>query len=109
MAAKDIQAHKFKKGQTGNPNGRPKKLPDLKAAISAVLGDEKDGLTALDAILMKLRQQAAQGNIKAMELLLAYGYGKPKQQIEHTGKDDGPIQQKTIIIELPPDPDGDSH
>lgn len=26
MAAKDIEPHKFKKGQTGNPNGRPKKI-----------------------------------------------------------------------------------
>ena len=89
----------FEKGQSGNPNGRPK-LPDLKAAMRDILGDEKEGVTALEAILRKLRAMAAQGNMKAIELLLAYGYGKPKQQIEHTGEGGGPIQTKTVIIEL---------
>jgi len=39
------------KGERRNPHGRPK-LPDLKEAIAKVLAEEKDGLTALDAIQM---------------------------------------------------------
>ena len=42
MAAKDIEKHKFKKGQTGNPNGRPRKLPELDKLLADVLGEEKD-------------------------------------------------------------------
>lgn len=101
----NIEPHKFKKGQSGNPNGRPKKLPQIDTLIADILGEEKDGTTAAEAILKKLRQMAASGNLKAAEMLLDRAYGKAKQAIEHTGKDGGPIQQKTIIIELPPDPE----
>lgn len=73
----------FKKGQSGNPNGRPKKLPELDKLLADVLGEEKDGVTAAEAILKKLRQMAAAGNLRAAEILLDRGYGKPKQMIEN--------------------------
>ena len=74
---------RWKKGESGNPKGRPK-LPDLKEAMTALLADEKNGKTALDAVLARLRQMAIDGNIKAAETLLSYAYGKPKQSIDHT-------------------------
>ena len=80
----DIAKHGFKKGQSGNPNGRPKKLPELDKLLADVLGEEKDGITAAEAILKKLRQMAAQGNLRAAEILLDRGYGKPKQQMDLT-------------------------
>ena len=72
----------FKKGQSGNPNGRPKKLPELDKLLADVLGEEKDGVSAADAILRKLRAMAASGNIRAAEILLDRAYGKPKQSVD---------------------------
>ena|ERR1017187_2196804 len=73
----------FKKGEDKrrNKKGRPV-LPDLKLVMAEILGEEKDGNTALKAIISKLRQLAAQGNIKAAEVLLARGYGLPKQSFD---------------------------
>jgi len=85
-----IEPHKFKKGESGNKDGRPK-LPDLKLLLADILGEEKDGKTAAEAILMKLRQMAAQGNLKAAEMLLNRGYGLPKQTVELSGNPDAPI------------------
>ena len=73
---------KFKKGETGNPNGRPKKLPDLEVLLADVLGEEKDGKTAAQAILMALRAKAAKGDVRAAEVLLDRGWGKVKQALE---------------------------
>lgn len=72
----------FKKGQTGNPNGRPKKLPELDALLAEVLGEEKDGKTAAQVILMALRAKAAKGDVRAAEVLLDRGWGKVKQPID---------------------------
>ena len=73
----------FKKGQSGNPNGRPK-LPDLSQAIAKVLAEEKDGMTALDAILAALRAKAAKGDVRAAQELLDRGFGKSKQSVDVT-------------------------
>lgn len=75
----------FPKGKSGNPNGRPKKIPELDKLLADVLGDEKDGITAAQAILMALRKKAASGDVRAAEVLLERAYGKAKQQIDHTG------------------------
>lgn len=75
----------FKKGQSGNPNGRPKKLPELDKLLADVLGEEKDGITAAEAILKALRAKAAKGDIRAAEVLLDRGYGKARQAVEHSG------------------------
>ena len=84
----------FKKGESGNPNGRPKKLPELDKLLADVLGEEKDGITAAEAILKALRAKATKGDIRAAEVLLDRGWGKAKQSMDITS--DG----KTI--ELPP-------
>ncbi len=89
-----IEPHKFPKGKSGNPKGRPKKLPELDKLLADVLGEEKDGITAADAILRKLRAMAAQGNIRAAEILLDRAYGKAKQQMDLTsGGNPVPIPQ----------------
>ena len=75
---------KYKPGQSGNPKGRPK-LPDLKGAIAQILAEEKDGKTALEAILAALRAKAAKGDVRAAQELLDRGYGRATQQIEHSG------------------------
>ena len=71
----------FKKGQSGNPKGRPRKIPQRDALLADVLGEEKDGVTAAQAILMALRSKATKGDVRAAEVLLDRAYGKPKQDI----------------------------
>jgi hypothetical protein len=82
---------KFKKGTTGNPNGRPKKLPELDVLLAEVLGEEKDGKTAAQAILAALRAKATKGDVRAAEVLLDRAWGKAKQSIEHSGSIETPI------------------
>jgi hypothetical protein len=72
----------FKKGQSGNPNGRPKKLPEIEELLGKILSEEKDGKTAAEAILMALRAKAAKGDIRAAEVLLDRAYGKANQYIK---------------------------
>lgn len=85
----------FKKGQSGNPKGRPKKLPQLDELMAEVLGEEKDGITAAKAILAKLRQKAISGDVRAAEIMLDRAYGKAKQSME--------ITEKTIVVRTPDD------
>lgn len=75
----------FKKGQTGNPNGRPRKLPALDTLMAEILGEETKGITVAQKILNKLKQKAASGDLKAAEMLLDRAYGKPKQVTEEIG------------------------
>ena len=73
----------FKKGESGNPNGRPRKLPELDKLLADVMGEEKDGLSAAEAILKALRAKATKGDIRAAEVLLDRAYGKAKQTIDN--------------------------
>ena len=75
---------KLKTGGTHAGSGRPPKLPELDKLLAYVLGEEKDGVTAADAILRKLRAMAAAGNIRAAEILLDRAYGKAKQSTDIT-------------------------
>lgn len=47
---------------------------------------------------------AKSGNVQAQIAILDRAYGKPKQALEHSGKDGGEIEvKKTILWELPPE------
>jgi alkylation response protein AidB-like acyl-CoA dehydrogenase len=77
---------RFKKGQTGNPKGRPK-LPDIREALAKVLAEEKDGVTALEATLKALRAKATKGDVRAAEALLDRAFGKAVQRTDVTSGD----------------------
>jgi len=75
----NIEQHKFKKGESGNPKGRPPVLPVLKDAVAKMLSEEQHNITGLDAMIRKLFQMALSGNVRAAQELLDRGYGKPTQ------------------------------
>jgi len=89
-----------KKGEVRNPKGRTPVLPELKAAIAKCLADEKDGLTALDAILLALRARAMKGDVRAAQELLDRGFGKSLNNIDLKSSDGSMTPTQTIITTL---------
>lgn len=79
-------AKPFAKGVTGNPNGRPKKLPKLDLLLVEVLGNEDDDNSEAKQILASLLKEAKSGNTKAAEILLDRAYGKSAQTLDLTTK-----------------------
>lgn len=67
----------FPKGKSGNPKGRPKKLPGLDELLTEVLGDGD----AMERVLKKLLSMAEAGNLRAIEMILDRAYGKAKQEV----------------------------
>ena len=78
----NITKHQWKKGESGNPNGAPKKLPELNELMALVLGDDEKGKTYAEAMLIAQRKKAVKGDTRAFEALFDRGYGKPSQRNE---------------------------
>jgi len=87
------KGNRFKKGESGNPKGRPK-LPSMKAILESVLGDTKDGKTACEAIMMAMRNKAIKGDVRCAEFIIDRAYGKAKESIEVTGSTNVVIMPK---------------
>lgn len=75
---KPPRAHRFKKGQSGNPKGRPKGAKGLKTIarklltekVSVRTGGGLKRMNKMEAMLHKLAEQAFAGNLRAITLLL---------------------------------------
>ena len=91
----NIKKHQFKKGESGNPKGRPPILPDLKEAIAKCLANEKDGKTALEKVLDALYAKALKGDVRAAQELLDRGFGKSTNTTKIEGD---PITGITVEI-----------
>ena len=87
----------FQKGKSGNPNGRPKKLPELDELLKDILLDETNGKTQIELIVRTLVKQSLKGDIRASEILLNRSYGKVKEHIEVEQKE----ENRVVILELP--------
>lgn len=84
------KGRRFAKGMSGNPKGRPTELKVLKSTI-------KKGGGALVTRLIQVAHgklkpvPSVREQLRAIEILLHYGYGKPIQAIELSGPDGDPI------------------
>lgn len=76
---KPPRKHQFKKGQSGNPEGRPKKekvsIPDtLETLMNEVVMISENGKTQevqiLDAVIKRLLASALSGNVQSLKQLL---------------------------------------
>jgi hypothetical protein len=72
------------KGQSGNPKGRPPKLPGLDLLLASVMGEEENGVSAAETVLRAMLAKAAGGDVRAAEVLLDRAYGKAAQTLDVT-------------------------
>ncbi|WP_439369395.1 DUF5681 domain-containing protein [Bradyrhizobium sp. DASA03120] len=96
---------RFKKGQSGNPRGRPKGslnfATDLKRTLQAPVtlsdGGKSRRVTTQEAALLRLREKALKGDVKALDRLLSYAMAVSADAAEQTTK--GPSADDEAILD----------
>lgn len=93
---KNIEKHKFKKGESGNPSGRPAGsrnrstivkhwLEVKKLAKNPILNKEEE-LEVQDMMVLALINKALKGDVNAFKELMDSGYGKLLNSNDITSK-----------------------
>ena len=90
---KDIKPN-WEKGESGNPNGRPKgaknrstiarKWLEVNQSLKNPITGEQETMSQEDMITLALIKKARDGDVRAYQELMNSGYGAPVQQIEQT-------------------------
>jgi len=100
----------FKKGQSGNPNGRPTKEYTISDLLRAKLEEEvevfdkatrkKSKIKNSDLVVDRILGAVRKGEKWAIEMLLDRIEGKPQQRIEQTTEIEGSLEmtQRPSII-----------
>jgi hypothetical protein len=82
----------FKKGQSGNPGGRPKENEEIKRLA------QLECPQAIKRLAHWRDCDNARASVAASEALLDRGYGRPDQAIEHSG--DLNLTHEEILVSL---------
>lgn len=112
----------WEKGQSGNPNGRPKKvhsqllktkqysLSEINDVIQTLVSMTTEQLNAVsshkDATILEktvaqaLKKSLSKGDLVAIETLLNRVYGKPKEKVDITSKGQKLDSNNKIEIEI---------
>lgn len=90
----NIEKHKFEKGESGNPNGRPKgsknrstiarRWLEVNQSLKNPITGENETMSQEDLMTLALIKKAREGDVNAYKALMDSGYGAPVQQIEQT-------------------------
>lgn len=84
----------WSKGESGNPNGRPKgsknrstiarRWLEVNQSLKNPLTGENETMSQEDLMTLALIKKAREGDVNAYKALMDSGYGAPVQQIEQT-------------------------
>lgn len=84
----------FEKGESGNPNGRPKGAKnrstiarywlEVNQNLKNPLTGESETMSQEDLMTLALIKKAREGDVNAYKALMDSGYGAPIQQVEQT-------------------------
>lgn len=98
----NIEPHKWKPGQSGNPNGRPKgslnsktylkKWLEMKVTMENPVTKMKEEMPAMEAMTISLIGEAMSGNVGAYKEVMDRFEGRVNQRVEMTGAEGGPLQ-----------------
>lgn len=90
----NIEPHKFEKGSSGNPNGRPKGSKNrstiarywlsIEQNLKNPLTGDTETMSQEDLMTLALIKKAREGDTNAYKALMDSGYGAPVQQVEQT-------------------------
>lgn len=106
------KATQFQPGQSGNPKGRTKGVPNhateirlvLNGPVSIVRNGKRKTVTAFVALLLQLTQKGLSGDVKAIQTLLAlaerYGLGLEDIEIGEALTDDDRRVLKEHLADL---------
>ena len=92
MAKEDIEKHRFKKGQSGNPKGRPKNARNRSTIAKEILNLVSKGVNPLTReeeemsqehwLYLSMLNKSRKGDVAASKLILDSAYGQAKEQID---------------------------
>ena len=104
MSKEDNLKPAWNKGESGNPNGRPKgsknrstiakKWLEVNQSLKNPLTGEQETMSQEDLMTLALIKKARDGDVAAYKALMDSGYGSPLQQIDQS------IEQSITGIEV---------
>ena len=92
--AAHLAQHAFQKGQSGNPNGRPKKVDDI-AKLARENGDK-----ALRKLVKLIDSEDDRVALQAATAVLDRAVGKPKQALDVTRKQDAADYSESELLAI---------
>ena len=119
---KPPKSGRFKKGQSGNPKGRPKGVKNFQTELCSVLrskvtvteAGKPKSVSTVEAALMRLREKALKGDQRALEILLGYaressGASDARSRERKLSKLEQDILGRSELAGNTDDPDGSGH
>lgn len=92
---KTKNAGMFPKGKSGNPGGRQKKTEEQRQLEELCKAKTKDALSTILAIMQSGENE--RNRLAAAQYVIDRGWGKARQEVEHSGKDGQPIKMNMVV------------